>query len=328
MNGNVYFSEKVVVSAIPVKPAKPLENFEVKYEDDIFQAKWERSEWDVVLFWSKQKPSYSIGSIYPLSELTEKYQKIDMSLTSVTSCEFQVNFIGECYIIPAVINGSNVILNESAYVSSVPCVKEVSYDLNSAGTEMYVNFKWPKNIDRVALVYRTDEYPTDYNDALAQKIECSKHQYEMNDGILINNPVQGIYYGIIYTYFDNDGRRIYSEGVRASFSNEPQRDVLYTFKYKKAGFFKKKITLSLTVESNGKFLFPSFVVVHKFKSTPLNRGDGEILCHVEKATEIDSKYTFEFEVPELRPETKLKVFFVNDKNYKSFKIACKSGNSI
>ena len=328
LNGKTYFSEKLYVSAVPQKPAKPLQNFSIQLIDEVFQAKWSQSEWDVILFYAKQKPEYAVGTIYDLNELLKKYEKIDINLKSLTEAEFRLNFVGECYIVPGVINASNVILNTAFYISSVPGVKDVSFDLNSAATEMYVNFTWPKKIDRSLLVYRMDSYPTGIDDPLAHKIECSKRQYEANEGILISNPAKGTYYAEIYTYFENDGHRIYSDACRALLSNEPQKDVLYTFKYKKPGFFSKKCTLTLEIETDGSCVFPAFAVISKYKSTPLKRGDGDVVCTVDDSTEIKGSHTFEFNISPIRPDTRLKLFFLNDKNYKSFKIACKSGNNI
>lgn len=328
LNGKTYFSEKAYLSAVPQKPAKPLQDFDVKLVDEVFQAKWKQSEWDVILFYAKQKPEYAVGTIYDLDELLTKFEKIDINLKSLTEAEFRLNFVGECYIVPGVINASNVILNTAAYISSVPGAKNVSFDVNSAATEMYVNFTWPKKIDRSVLVYRMDSYPTGVDDPLAHKIECSKRQYEANEGILISNPAKGTFYAEVYTYFEADGHRVYSDPCRALLSNEPQKDVFYTFKYKKPGFFNRKCSLTVQIETDGACVFPAFAIVSKFKSTPLKRGDGDIVCTVTENTEIKGSHTFEFDISPLRAETRLKMFFLNDKNYKAFKIACKAGNTI
>lgn len=328
LNGKTYYSEKVYLSAVPQKPAKPLQDFSVQLIDEVFQAKWSRSEWDVILFYAKKKPEYAIGTIYDLNELLSKYEKLDINLKNLTEAEFRLNFVGECYIIPGVINATNVILNSPSYISSVPAVKNISFDLNSAATEMYVNFVWPKKIDRCLLIYRMDTYPTGVDDPLAHKVEYNKKQYETNEGILISNPAKGTFYAEVYTYFENEDHRIYSEPCRALLSNEPQKDVFYTFKYKKAGLFNKKCTLTVEIETIGGCVFPSFVVVGKYKSTPLKRGDGDIICSVNDNTEINNSYSFEFDVSPIRSDTKLKLFFLNDKNYKSFRIACKAGNNI
>lgn len=328
LNGKTYFSEKVYLSAVPQKPAKPLQDFSVQLIDEVFQAKWSQSEWDVILFYAKQRPEYAVGTIYDLDELLSKFEKIDVNLKSLTEAEFRLNFVGECYIVPGVINASNVILNTAAYISSVPGVKDISFDLNSAATEMYVNFTWPKKIDRSILVYRMDTYPTGIDDPLAHKVECSKRQYEANEGVLISNPAKGTFYAEVYTYFESDGHRVYSDACRALLSNEPQKTVFYTFKYKKPGFFNKKCTLTVEIETDGGCVFPAFAIVSKFKSTPLKRSDGDIVCTVSENTEITGNHTFDFDISPLRAETRLKMFFLNDKNYKSFKIACKAGNTI
>lgn len=327
IGGKAYPSEKKLVNAVPQKPAQLLNNFSVVYSGDKFQAKWDEAEWDIIMFYSSQKPDYAKGIIYDIEELKKNYQTINLSLISLTEAEFTLNFIGECYIIPGQINASNVILNEPSYISSVPSVKDISFDTNASGTEMYVNFTWPKKIEKSVLVYRMDEYPTAPNDPLAHKVECSKRQYENNEGILITNPPVGIYYAIIYTYFETEDHRIYSGPVKTIINNEPQRDVYYTFKYKKTLFGKQK-TLSVTVRSEGTFMFPQFCVISKYKSVPLKRGDGDIVCTLREDTEIKGSKTFEFNVDDLRKDTKLKLFFLNDKQYQHFKILNEGSNSI
>lgn len=328
LNGKLYFAEKVYVSAVPQRPIKPLQDFSVKLVDRTFQAKWKESEWDVILFYSRCEPDYTAGIVYDLNDVLSKYEKIEINLMSISEAEFALDFVGECYIIPGVINASNVILNHEVYISSVPCVKNISFDLNSSATEMYVTFTWPRGIERSVLVYRMDGYPSGVDDPLAYKIEWSKRQYETREGILISNPVQGMFYAEVYTYIENEGRRIYSDGIRVLLNNEPQREVFYTFKYKRAGLFNKVCRLTVTVEASGSFLFPAFAIVSKFKSIPLKRGDGDIVCSVEESTEIKGMQAFEFEINPLQQGVRIKMFFLNDKNYKTFRITCKSGNSI
>ena len=104
--------------------------------------------------------------------------------------------------------------------------------------------------------------------------------------------------------------------------------MLYTLKYKKPGLFNQKCTLTIELETQGGCVFPGFVVIGKFKSTPLKRSDGDVICTISENTEIKDRYTCEFDITPLRKDTRLKMFFLNDKNYKSFKIACKAGNII
>jgi hypothetical protein len=184
-------------------------------------------------------------------------------------------------------------------------VSSISFDINSSGTEMYVNFTWPKGIEKSLLAYRMDAYPTAPDDPLAHKIECSKRQYENNEGILIANPATGLYHASVFTYFKADGRRIYSSPANTIINNEPQREVYYSFSYKKARMSKKR-TLSLQLKSKGKFLFPQFCVMGKYRALPLKRGDGDVVCAMQDENEIDGTRSFDFEVDEIRTGSKLK----------------------
>lgn len=328
LNGRTYFSEPMYLSAVPQKPAMPLQDFVLQQTGGVFRCGWRRSEWDVVLLYTSRQPDYSVGTVYDMDELLGKYDKVDLQLKSQTEGEFKLDFVGECYIIPAVVNASNVVLNKAVYLSSVPGVRDVSFELNASGAEMYVNFNWPQGLERCLLVYRTDTYPGGLEDPYAHQAECTRRQYEANQGVLIRNPEAGTYYVLVYTYLEKDGRRIYSDAVKASFDNQPQRDVLYTFEYKKPGLFHKKTALLFTVEIKGSCVLPPFVIIGKYKGIPLKRSDGETICTVAQATEIDGNLTFEFNVPVIRAGMRLKMFFLDDQSYRNFKLACKAGNTI
>lgn len=82
------------------------------------------------------------------------------------------------------------------------------------------------------------------------------------------------------------------------------------------------------MEISGCCVLPPFVIVGKYKGIPLKRSDGEAICIVAQATEIQENLTFEFDVPVIRAGMRLKMFFLDDQNYKNFKLACKAGNTI
>lgn len=328
INGKSYPSDDILINAVPEKPAKPLENFAVRYADEKFNATWAESEWDIVLFHSAKKPEFAVGVIYDINDLLEKYQKIDISLRSKTEADFALDFIGECYIIPGVIRATNVILNNAAYVSSVPPVKNPSADVNAGSTEMYVNFDWPKRIDHAVLLYRTDDYPDGPEDIAAKKFEINKKQYDMDAGILIRNPEKGTFYAAIYTFFERTGQRIYSEGTRLLINNEPQREVYYSIKYNKGGLFSKKRTVAITLRSSGNFTIPPFVLVGKAGLIPGARDKGYDICTQKEPMAINSSKTIEYEVSDIQKGTKVRLFFLNERDYSKFKIQNEGSSDI
>ena len=328
VTGKPYASRPVILNAVPLKPAKPVEDFSVEYKDGRFFAKWTPAEWDVVLFCSEGKPSYVSGSIYDLREIGNKYQKINIMMTGDNTAEFKFDFVGQRYIIPAIINASNVVLSESVCISNIPSASNVFYDFNQGATELYVEFDWPKGIDNSVVLLRLDTYPDDPNDPIAIKSESNKKQYDANAGIILHNPPAGMLYASIYSFIKAGNERIYSQPERLLINNEPQRSVLYSFKYKKPGLFSKTSVLTIDINSDGVFVLPQFVVVAKSNAVPLRRDDGDIICGVSEQTEINSTKRFELEVPELRKGTKLKMFFLNDKHYKKYKIQNSGSNVI
>ena len=328
VSGKAYPSAPVIINAVPEKPAKPLENFHAEFSDDRFHASWSASEWDVVLFASTEKPEYSVGMIYDVNEIRRKYEQIRLVPTGDMQGDFQYDFTGQCYIIPGVISARNLILNTPVYITNVPAPKEAYADFNQSGTEMYVGFDWPKRAERAVVLYRMDKYPESPEDPMAKRVECNKRQFDDNAGILVMNPPEGIMYAVVYMFFDDGEKKIYSSGVQTLINNEPQRDVSYSFQYKKRGLFSKANILTVEVSSSGKFVFPKFVVVAKYSSVPLKRDDGEIIGGVAEETEINGRNTFKMEIPDQRKGTRLKLFFTADKEYKKFRIRNEGNNTL
>ena len=319
INGHIVEAETVFINAVAQRPAAPLEDFNIAKNKESYSASWAQSEWDVLLLKSNTKPDFTVGTIYNLEEMLAKYEKIDMSLKSMTEAEFRLSFVGECYIIPCVVNASNVIMNTAYYLSSVDDVTRVSCDVNAAGTEMYVNFKWPKGIRKVLMLYRTDTYPEGADDANANRIECTKKQYEANDALLIMNPGTGTYYAMIYAVFESESKSVYSNGVRFMADNEPQRELFYTLKLKK-GFFSSKRSLNLSVFSENEFSMPPFVLVMKQGGMPLSKEDGTVIGSVREEDEPKLIHDYSFDAGNLPKDDFVKLFFVNKSQYKRFKL--------
>lgn len=326
--GKRYESDPVYVSAMPIHPADPLEEFKVSMHDNMFEASWKESEWDVILFWTDRAPEYRIGQVYSIDEIQTRYKRLNLKLKNTREGEFKLDAVGEFYIIPGVISSTNVVLNEPVVVSSVPPVSAVSSDVNNARTELYINFDWPKKVNNVEVFYRTDQYPEGTDDKLSNRITCSRKQYDNDAGIIMRNPPVGMIYAIIYAYVDSPQHRVYSDPVQAAFSNEEMKAITYSFRYKKGGLFSRKSSVEITITGQGSFVFPGFIILTKFKSTPLKKSDGDIIYEHKEVSEVHGSISYSFDASVLRSGSRLKMFFINDKNYRLFRIACSKGAEI
>lgn len=326
IDGSSFPSETVTINAIPVKPVKPIEGFTIDYHDERFYASWEPAEWDVALFCSEKEPAYIPGTVLAIRDIQSQYKKIDAIMTDKCNAEFSFDFIGKSYIIPALINATNVVPGKPVCVSNVPKPEKIYYDFNQGASEMYVEFDWPEGIDDAMVLMRLDAYPDSPDDPIAVRAESNKIQYDSNAGIIIQNPPEGMLYTSVYTFLKNGSDTFYSQPENILINNEPQRNVLYSFNYKRPGLFSKASILTIDISSSGTFVLPQFIIVAKYSSIPLRRDDGDIICGVSEQTEIEGRKTFELDVPELKKGTRLKMFFLNDKHYKKYKIQ-NSGSS-
>lgn len=320
VSGRAYPSEDLVLSGVPEKPAAPMRNFAVRFEDGHFSATWDRAEWDAILFCSDRKPEYSPGSVYDLSDLQARFTKLDITLRSSTEAEFSHPFSGRCYIIPGLIRASNVVLGQAAAVSNIPAVRNPSSDINAGATEMYVNFDWPKKLDRVLLCFRTDAYPAGPEDPAARKAEVTRRQYDQDAGIIIKNPEMGVFYAALYGFADAEGERIYGEGVPFEIHNEPQRTVYYQVTYGGGGFFSRKKKLTIRIRSDGDFVFPPFALVGRTGVVPGSRDKGSDIVVEDSPMEVHGSVTLDYEGLTVQKGTKVRMFFLKNSDYKRFKI--------
>ena len=295
-------------------------NFQVHYADERFQASWDESEWDAILFQAAEKPDYAVGAVYDLDDIQSRYKKIDISLRSRTEADFTILFTGNCYIIPGLIRASNVVLGTAVCVSNVPPMKNPSTDVNAGATELYVNFDWPKKVDHALLLYRPDRYPDSPEDTAARRVEVNRRQYDMDAGIIIRNPEKGTFYAAVYSWVDSEGGRVYSDGLQFMMENEPQRTVYYSVRCVTSGFFSKKKKLTVTLKSDGEFHFPPFVIVGRTGLVPGSRDKGSDLILENKATDVNREKVLEYPVIDVPKGTKIRMFFLKNSDYKKFKI--------
>lgn len=327
INGVRYNAHDIVISAVPQRPPEPLNNFTVKNDGEKFVANWEATSGDVVFFSSKKKIDFSSGEACDITELLGKYQRVEILSKNSNSAILNLNFSGSLYVFPAVVNSSVAILSKPVCITNILPVSDTSADINAGGSEMYVNFKWPKNVKKVLLLYRFDKYPESSEDPIAVKIPCSKEKYEYDDAILIKNPENKTYYCCVYSEFVEDGTTLHSEGVSFKFDNQPQRDITYKITYSKP-LFSGKPKLQLTIKSDQKVDLPKFLIVCKSGALPLNKGDGEILASVSESTEFIGTKTFSFDVSSLPRNATVRMFFVDERMYKKFKLTASGPNKL
>lgn len=325
INGEEYYSNMQLVYTVACKTAQPLKITDVYQENNVFRIKFSKPEWEVVFFTSDIKPDYVENTVYSLEDILKELKSEDFNFKSLNEVEMILNFVGKKYIIPAQINATNVVLNKPIAVTFVPEAKNISYDFNSAKTELFVNFDWPEGIEKVFLAYRNDKFPEDEKDQFAKKEEYTKNQYIQNDGISILSAKENNYYISIFTLYKDEDTLVYSKPVNIKATKNTKIDVRYSFKYKYSKFSKVS-SLSVHINSNIVFSLPKFCIVSKFKSLPLNRADGEIIYKSQSEITIKQNYTFELNVKKLQKGTKIKLFFVDDMEYNHYKLL-NEGNS-
>ena len=119
--GKLHYADEDMIKGIPERPAVPLTEFNIKHiERNLYHATWKDAMWSVVLFASDRKPEVNEGVVYDIEEFAVGYKRITYTKPVGDNAEFRLDFVGECYIIPAQVHAENVVVNTPVILTNIP----------------------------------------------------------------------------------------------------------------------------------------------------------------------------------------------------------------
>ena len=319
INGREYHSPFIKTECIPMKPAEPLSGVIIEASEDRYICHWNKNKWSVVFFYSYKKPQYNIGTVYSIQDL--KYNKLSLTHIDECSAAFSQKFTGELYIIPAVVNGTNVVLSDWHIISNIKAVSNISARNSTNMKGIYLTFDMPADINDYVLLYRKDMIPEGPEDSNSVSIDFTRDIYNRDSSILIDDLKMGTYYISIYSYVSKNGRQIYSSPTSIIANLQRKTDIQYKLIYQKQGLLSKKyfIKIEFSVTDSFGASIPPFVLCAKMRALPMNKNDGYQVCSSKSEINCSGKtVTAEYSISEIPKGTRLKMFFTNDSDYKYF----------
>jgi hypothetical protein len=188
-------------------------------------------------------------------------------------------------------------------------------------SQLSLEWDWPEGIDRVLLCYRMDKFPIGPADSSASQISVSRKDGLKNGDYRIQKVLEGNYYFAIYTFVEQEGRRLFSSGQRRLVVNKAPSEVFYEIKMKKTFFGKLKGAELVLHTKNKEINLPQFVLIGRFGNIPLQKSDGEEVFTTDYQTLTNNeKINIDLPIEKIEKNMYVKLFFLHDSNSKVYRI--------
>ncbi|MBQ2885363.1 MAG: zinc ribbon domain-containing protein [Alphaproteobacteria bacterium] len=323
-NGAIYYSSGVCGKAIPSEPIKPIDEFDLKkLGDNLFGIKWGNiPNGSLVLYYSKQKQLFTKGGIKDKKSIEQSLNLLPLIFSAPDKAKATVEENAVYYVYPVIYNGDTGTFCESFIINNVSGFSNVSYTVNNDNA--YIRFNWIANANHACLAYKTNGYPTSYDDETAEILMISKSQYESNAAAIIKGIEQLDYYLTVYAVYGSKDSPVYSAGVSVLVCNTPQVEISYSVKEKR-GLFSKKDLYVLHIESQSNKDLPRMKIIRKNGTLPpMNANDGVLVSEFEmKSGENTLQFSDSF-----RGTSCYKIFFCDEDEYKRYKVMATSAKDI
>lgn len=180
---------------------------------------------------------------------------------------------------------------------------------------------WPEGIDNVLLCYRMDKYPVGTTDSSASQILISRKANLKTGVYTIQKVIEGNYYFAIYTFVEQEGRRLFSSGQKRLVVNKAPSEIFYEIKMKKSLFGKLK-GAELALYTKGKEInLPQFVLIGRLANIPLQKSDGEEIFTTDYQTLSKNQgINIQLPIEKIEKNMYVKLFFLDDSNSKVYRI--------
>ncbi len=294
--GKEALSPTVSTSGTPVCPPPALQpaDWSATVVNKEVNIKWQLKSSHQVRWYMSDK---DLGSVGALLSLNDAFFSAAQAITNVdqagkiASCSGQ--FSGQKYITPVVVQGRHGLVCKSRTVVSLPGVTNLQVQRSQG--KIILTWNWPERCENVVVTYGNKSYPTAADDASAAgRLLCTKHQYDLEKALVMNNVGDNIYYFSVFAALKTASGTVYSAVQNALSAGASSRVKLsYELVSKKAMVFFGKKTWQLVITSSGNHI-PELEIRSKRDTLPLNRNDGVSVLR----TQATAQKTLAIDLPE------------------------------
>ena len=144
--------------------------------------------------------------------------------------------------------------------------------MQMSGTNLYLTWEWPKDLDKVLILYRHDQFPQGINDPAAARRVFSRQEYDFQQGFLLREASTLSFYFSIHAMIADGEKTSCSPGVKLQTAKTVIRyDLVIRQRFY---FFGKPVAKIMLVIESGESRFPDLVVQCNRGCPPLTREHG------------------------------------------------------
>lgn len=216
---------------------------------------------------------------------------------------------------PQTENVEKIIFDED----NIPEVSFVKAEIKYS--QLSLEWGWPDGVDKVILCYRMDKFPVGPKDSSASQVSIKRENGLENGDYIIQKVIEGNYYFSIYTYVEQEGKMLFSNGQRRLVVNKAPSEVFYEIKIKKSLLGKLKAAELAFYTKTKEINLPQFVLVGRVGNMPLQKSDGEAVFTTDYQTITKDKgININLPIEKIGKNMYVKLFFLDDSNSKVYRI--------
>lgn len=294
------YSEGISIFGVPNELPKPVTDLLVTRRGNTFEATWATPSNDQVqIYYTPSIPKYRCGDLVPESELHLLGKRIPNQTVNSIRGKVEINTL--LYLLPLSITGSIVIIGKFVTLNWLDNVDEINVALKD--NNMFVTWQWPPKVENVIIAFRKDQFPTDPEDQISQRVSCTRFKYDQTGGYRLKTPSTNQIYISVFAVSKMGNKEHYASGETSGARKFVPLALCRLIKYRitqKPTWFGKNNDFILTLTPNEKTTLPELILVTKSGGLPLDENNGtQVLtmpaggdCSPEFPLEIN--FTFNF----------------------------------
>jgi hypothetical protein len=184
---------------------------------------------------------------------------------------------GVSYYLPVTVVGDVAVAGQAVEYVAIPDV--TALEVEDFQSYLQLRWVWPEGCRQVVVAWRPDGTPASADDPLAQRLSCTRGEYDALGGLRIDQPVDAPHHIKVFTAATLDGFTRHSSGVGGGCTAEARMHRRGVIRYRiSRGWFRRR-TLTITLESDTHVeAAPACVLVAKRGlDRPLDAEDGTVV---------------------------------------------------
>ena len=177
---------------------------------------------------------------------------------------------GVRHIVPVIFLDGIAVFGREIRLTNISDIANLQ--LQMSGADLYLTWEWPKDLSKVMILYRHNQFPQGIHDVDAAKRVFSKQEYDLHQGFVLRDACTLNWYFSIHAMIEHDGKASYSSGVKLqSAKTVIQYDLVFRRKYYVFGKVTARMVLKI---EGGESRFPELVGISNRGCPPLTREHG------------------------------------------------------